>query len=67
MIPRCSVFIATSLDGYIAREDGAIDWLERANQAIPPGEDCGYAQFMASVDLLVVGGNTFRQVLWFPQ
>lgn len=60
-----SVFIATSLDGYIARDDGSIDWLERANAAVPEGEDCGYHAFMASVDVLVMGRNTFEKVLSF--
>lgn len=63
----CSVFIASSLDGFIARQDGAIDWLERANGAVTPGEDCGYAAFMRSVDLLVMGRNTFDKVMEFPQ
>jgi dihydrofolate reductase len=62
---RCSVFIATSLDGFIAREDGGIDWLEEANRAVPAGEDCGYGQFMATVDALVMGRHTFEQVLAF--
>lgn len=63
---RCSVFIATSLDGFISRPDGSIDWLEQANAAIPKGEDCGFAEFFASVDALVMGRNTFEQVLTFP-
>ena len=42
MLAKCSVFIATSLDGFIARPDGAIDWLMEANSLAPPGEDCGY-------------------------
>lgn len=63
----CSVFIAASLDGYIAREDGRIDWLERYNGLLPAGEDCGYGEFMASVDALVMGRHTFGQVLSFPQ
>ena len=64
---QCSVFIATSLDGFIARPDGSIDWLEAANQAVPPGEDCGYAAFMASVDLLVMGRETYQKVRTFPE
>lgn len=52
---KLSVFIATSLDGFIARPDGAIDWLESANATVPVGEDCGYADFMTSVDAIVMG------------
>ncbi len=54
MRPKVSVFIATSLDGFIARPDGAIDWLEAANATVPPGEDCGYAAFSEKVDVLVM-------------
>lgn len=64
---KCSVFIATSLDGFIAREDGAIDWLERANRSVPEGEDCGYSQFMASVDALVMGRGSFAKVCTFSE
>lgn len=65
MPATASVFIATSLDGFIARPDGRIDWLEEANALIPKGEDCGYAAFMARVDVLVMGRNTFEQVAAF--
>lgn len=65
MRARCSVFIATSLDGFIAREDGRIDWLEHYNGLLPAGEDCGYGAFMAAVDALVMGRHTFEQVLSF--
>ncbi len=51
--PRVSVYIATSLDGFIARSDGGLDWLEA--QPPPPGEDFGYAEFFATVDALVIG------------
>ena len=61
-----SVFIATSLDGFIAREDGSIDWLDRANRAVPSGEDCGYKAFFDSTDTLDLGRNTFELVLGFP-
>lgn len=67
MTLSAAVFIATSLDGYIACPDGAIDWLEAANASVPPGEDCGYAAFMDSVDALVMGRNTFERVLGFPE
>ncbi|MCG8649868.1 MAG: dihydrofolate reductase family protein, partial [Pirellulales bacterium] len=62
---KVSVFIATSLDGYIARSDGGIDWLDAANATVPPGEDCGFGAMMQSVDALVMGRNTYEQVLTF--
>ena len=60
MFPKVSVFIATSLDGFIARPDGNIDWLNQANIVVPKGEDCGYAAFMATVDAIAMGRNTFE-------
>jgi dihydrofolate reductase len=65
MTVTASVYIATSLDGFIAREDGGIDWLMEANRTVPPGEDCGYAQFMSAVDVLIMGRNTYDQVAAF--
>jgi dihydrofolate reductase len=64
---RCSVFIATSLDGFISRSDGRIDWLDDANRLVPLDEDCGFAEFLSGVDALVMGRNTFEQVLSFPE
>ena len=57
---KCSVFIATSLDGYIARADGSLDWL-------PPGggEEHGYTEFMVTVDVVVMGRITYETVLTF--
>ncbi len=62
-----SVFIATSLDGFIAREDGSLDWLDKANELVPEGEDCGFFAFMDSIDALVMGRNTYEKVLSFGQ
>lgn len=59
---QCSVYIAMSLDGFIARKDGSIDWLETAQKS---GEDYGYARFHASIDTIVVGRKTYDQVLGF--
>ncbi len=59
---RCHAFIATSLDGFIARENGSLGWLPQAGD---DGEDYGYAQFMARIDVLVMGRKTFETVLGF--
>lgn len=56
------VFIATSLDGFVAREDHALDWLMKQETA---GEDHGYDAFMADIDGLVMGSGSFRTVLGF--
>jgi dihydrofolate reductase len=63
MRPNCSVFIAASLDGFIARSDGSLDWLDNANLLVPAGEDCGYKVFMETIDAIVMGRNTFEKVL----
>ncbi len=57
---KASVFVGTSLDGFIARANGAFDFL-------PPGggEPHGYDEFMATVDALVIGRKTFETVLSF--
>jgi dihydrofolate reductase len=57
-----SVFIATSLDGFIAREDGAIDWLPTPGET---DEDYGYQAFMDTVDVHVIGRHTYETVLDF--
>lgn len=61
---QVSVFIATSLDGFIARLDGAIDWL--VGDGSDPA-DYGYNEFAASVDALVIGRNTYDVVRSFPE
>jgi dihydrofolate reductase len=55
---KASVFVGTSLDGFIARTDGSFDFL-------PPGggEPHGYDEFMATVDALVIGRKTYETVL----
>jgi dihydrofolate reductase len=62
MTVKVSVYIAASLDGFIARKNGDLDWL-------PPGkdgdEDFGYAEFILTIDHVVMGRNTFEKVLTF--
>jgi dihydrofolate reductase len=57
------VFIAVSLDGFIARPDDDIDWLQGWPEV---GHDYGYSEFMATVDGLVMGRRTFEKALTFP-
>lgn len=61
---KTSVFVATSLDGFIAREGGSIDWLGGASE---DGEDFGFEKFFRSVDALVMGRNTFELVRTFGE
>lgn len=61
-MPTGHVFIAISLDGFIARTDGALDWLMKQKTE---GEDHGYDAFMASVDGLVMGRGSFEKILTF--
>ncbi|MBB5040084.1 dihydrofolate reductase family protein [Prosthecobacter dejongeii] len=60
----CTAFIATSLDGFIARRDGGIDWLASVETE---GEDYGYAAFMATVEGMVMGRGTIETVVNFPE
>jgi dihydrofolate reductase len=55
---KASVFVGTSVDGYMARPDGAFDFLP-ANG----GEPHGYEEFIASVDALIIGRKTYEIVL----
>lgn len=61
---KTSVFIATSLDGFIARANGDLDWLTGA-ETVSAEQDYGYQEFMDTVDSIVVGRNTFELVLTF--
>ena len=77
MKPKCSVYIGSSLDGFIARKDGSFDFLdfdspnERSNDDSgaedSDAEDYGFAEFMESVDLLLMGRHTFEVLLTFDE
>ncbi|PCE62947.1 dihydrofolate reductase family protein [Sediminicola luteus] len=57
------VYIATSLDGYIADSKGGLDWLHSIPN--PNQDDMGFLAFMNRVDALVMGRNTFETVIGF--
>ena len=57
------VFIATSLDGYIADKNGGIDWLHSIPN--PDNNDMGYEKFISQLDALVMGRTTFETICGF--
>lgn len=59
---RATVFVGTSVDGFIARPDGALDFLSAGGD-----EPHGYDEFIESVDTIVIGRKTFETVLSFDQ
>jgi dihydrofolate reductase len=61
-VPRVQLYVATSLDGYIASPEGNIDWLEQFDT-----EDDGYETFMESVGTLIMGRTTYDKILTFGQ
>lgn len=59
-----SVYIATSIDGYIVRKDGNLDWLQYGHTG---DEDYGFKKFIDSIDALILGRNTYQVVSGFDE
>ncbi len=55
------LYIATSLNGYIAKTNGSVDWLE--NIPNPHNEEYGYNDLLNSIDTTIQGNSTYRQIL----
>ncbi|MBC3238711.1 dihydrofolate reductase [Pseudomonas lurida] len=64
---RCSVFIAASIDGFIARPNGDIEWLHRPEYETAELNGVTYERFIATVDALVMGRKTLEKILSFPE
>lgn len=65
---KCSVFIATSADGYIATIDGGVEWLETSGKTdVDLGEqsDMGFNNFIASVDCMIMGRGCMEKIASF--
>ncbi|MCE5179305.1 MAG: hypothetical protein LLF81_09190 [Porphyromonadaceae bacterium] len=58
---KIKIYIAVSLDGYIARPDGNLDWLNQF--PMPTGTEYGYKDLMDSIDIIIMGGKTYREIL----
>lgn len=63
MVKRNIVFIATSIDGFIADKDGGIDWLNSVPN--PNNDDMGYVNLINRIDAIVMGRTTFEMVCSF--
>lgn len=61
-MPAVLYYVAASLDGYIATQDGGVEWLSPFEGT---GEDYGFTQFYASIDALLLGSRTYEQSLTF--
>jgi dihydrofolate reductase len=61
---KVTYYVASSLDGYIAKEDGNVSWLENLDISM---EDAGYEEFYSTIDALVMGRKTYEMVVSFGQ
>jgi dihydrofolate reductase len=57
------IYIATSLDGFIADSDGGVEWLDSV--PVPEGDDLGFSDFMSNVDAVIMGRVTFETLIGF--
>jgi dihydrofolate reductase len=64
-MPQCSVFVGVSLDGFIARPNGDLDWLMGGGSG--DSAEYGYNEFIAGIDAIVMGRRTFEKVLAFDK
>lgn len=64
---KCSVYIATSADGFIAKPDGDIEWLLRPEYEDASTVGLVYSEFISTVDAIVMGRHSFEKVLEFDE
>lgn len=65
---KTSVYIATTLDGFIAAPDGSISFLDEFQQTTSPEDgDMGFSSFLSTVDLLIMGRKTWDKVVSFGE
>lgn len=62
---QCSIFVGVSMDGFIARPNGDLDWL--MGEGGGDASEYGYNEFIAGIDAIVMGRKTFEKALTFEQ
>jgi dihydrofolate reductase len=67
LMPDCSVFCGISLDGFLAKPDGDLDWMKGSGEDDASGGDHGYEAFVSGIDTLVWGRKTFEKVMTFDK
>jgi len=65
VVPECAVFVGISLDGFIARPNGDLDWLTGDGDG--DSAEYGYNEFIADIDAIVMGRKTFEKALTFDK
>jgi dihydrofolate reductase len=63
MKPEIKLFIATTIDGFIARENNSLDWLTELPN--PNKHDYGYNEFISTIDTVIMGRRTYEEILGF--
>lgn len=69
-MPEVRLFIATTIDGFIARENGSLDWLNdiantESETSNSGNHDGGYSEFLADIDVVIMGRKTYDEILGF--
>jgi len=64
MARKVILYIAISLDGFIAKKDGSVAWLDEFNNS---EEDYGYKEFYNSINTVIMGNTTYKQILGFGE
>jgi len=64
-ISECAVFVGVSLDGFMARPNGDLDWL--MGEGGGDSGEYGYNEFIAGIDAIVMGRRTFEKVMTFDK
>jgi len=64
---KCSVYIATTVDGFIATPDGGIEWLHKPEYEDAASIGLAYNEFISAIDAIIMGRHTYEKALTFDE